>query len=220
MGKRLILLQDDEVTRIVIKGKVGRVGMSTGGRIYPSLMAREVQKICVGIRNRWKRGLTDQDPISVQAIEDTHTVAMLYEEQIGWKRHDNGMEAMAEACCTPDEVKAFLLPKIEAAFRRAKKTHSTVREARNEMWLAADKFLGQHFFVLPQRKKTIERWSKRYLSGYQKWYRRVASEEKRIRRRMEKTGVSTFNAKARALLLVSPELYDLPCGEPPLVCAP
>lgn len=131
----------------------------------------------------------------------------LYEEESVWTRHDNGMEAIAEACATPEEVKALLRPIMEDALRRAKKTHSTVREARNTMYLACNKFLGQHYYVLPQKKATLERWSKRYLKGYQKWWRRVESERKRFLRRREKYGEGHVNPLVSALALVSPELY-------------
>ena len=188
---------------LVVEGKVGRCDMPTGGpRVYPRIMEREIRRLRVEIRKRWKRGLTDQDPVDVLGSDMT----ALYEESSLWTRHDNGMEAIAEACATPDEVRALLRPLMEHAFRKAKKTHATVREARNLMFIAVNKFLGQHYYVLPQKKATIERWSKGYLKGYQKWWRRVDSEQKRIRRKHEKND-SSGNSLAEALRLVSPELF-------------
>jgi hypothetical protein len=131
----------------------------------------------------------------------------LFDEVSVWKRHDCEMLALAEASVPPDEVRAMVLPRVERAFLRAKKTHAHVREARSMMLVAVNKFLGEHYYVLPRRKATVEGWYKRYLKGYQKWYRRVAAEERRIRRRKEKNGQSG-NALAEALRLVSPELYE------------
>lgn len=125
-----------------------------------------------------------------------------------YEKHDNGMEAIAEACCTPEEVKAILLPKLEAAFLEAKRAHMPVREARGNIYRAAYKFLGTHYYVLPQQKKTIERWSKRLLKGYQKWWKRVEAEAKRIERKYEKNG-SYGDPTTDAIRLVSPELYPM-----------
>ena len=46
-------------------------------------------------------------------------------------------------------------------------------------------------------------WSKVYLKGYQKWWRRVASEQKRI---AAKNGMNG-NSLGEAIRLISPELF-------------
>jgi len=206
--RRRLRIQQDPQKKIIVEGVIGRCGVPTiNRRVYSrSIMEREIKKLRVEIRERWKRGLTDQDPTDVLGSDMT----AMYEESSLWTRHDNGMEAMAEACCSPDEVKAIVLPFIERAFLKAKKTHASIREARNLMHIAAYKFLGEHYYVLPQKKATIERWSKRYLKGYQKWWRRVSTEEKRIRRKHEKNGTSAgSHSLVEALHLVSPELFAM-----------
>jgi len=129
----------------------------------------------------------------------------LYEDT-RYKRHDIEMLAIAEACCTPEEVEAVLRPIMARAYRRSMKTHATVREARSAVLDACEKFLGQHYYVLPRQRITLASWSKVYLKGYQKWWRRVKIEEGRIAAKNLKNGKSG-NSLADALRLISPELF-------------
>jgi len=122
-------------------------------------------------------------------------------------QHDNEMLALAEAISSPEEVIALIRPRVERAFRRAKKTHSTVAEARRNMWGAANSFLHSHFYVLPGKDRIVNDWCTVLLKRYQKWWRRVEKERKRITRRNEKLNLFGGNARREAMDLISPELF-------------
>jgi hypothetical protein len=122
-------------------------------------------------------------------------------------KHDNEMLALAEAVSTTEEVVALVLPLIARAFRRAKKTHTPIGQARSMMWLEVTRFLNEHYYVLPQQEATINGWSKNYLKGYQRWWWKVEKKRKKIERLNEQKGRSG-NARAEALRSISPELYE------------
>lgn len=123
-------------------------------------------------------------------------------------KHDNEMIALAEAWTPVEEVVAIVRPRIEQAFLRAKKNHSPVGTARQSMWFAVCGFLNRHYYDLPQQERVFKEWSRDLLKGYQKWWRRVEKERKRLQRRSAKTGIIHLNgSRDLALRIVSPELF-------------
>ena len=201
--KRRKRIQQNPPKKLVVEGVFGRCDMPSGPRVYSrSIMVRELQRLCIKIRKRRKRGLTDQDPSGV--YEDA--MNQVYDEKYA-RRHDDGLLALAEASTPPEEVLALIEPLMAREFHRAKKTHMRVGRARDAMELVVERFLNRSFYVLPQKKRIIDKISKRHLKGYQKWYRRVEAEEKQISRRLEKNG-KNGSPLAEALRLVSPELFE------------
>jgi hypothetical protein len=134
-------------------------------------------------------------------------MSLLYDEDSVWTRHDNGMEAIAEACATPEEVEALIFPLMDNAFRRAKKTHCEIGSARSMVRIVALKFLGEHYYVLPEQERRINKRSRKLLKGYQKWWKKVERMRKRLEANRAQTGQGHINPRAEALARISPELY-------------
>ena len=124
------------------------------------------------------------------------------------KKHDNGMLAIAESLATREEVLALLQPLAESAFLASKRNASPVYSARWNVILRLNRFCEGHYYAGFQRKKTIDRITKRLLRGYQKYLRRVEREEAKIRKRCQKEGKTSAHARQDAIRAVCPELFE------------
>ena len=199
--------------KLVVKGKIGRVGMPTGGpRRWPKIMKRaehSLRQIFNRERRRRKRGLTDKDPINTLTGFSPFEVRMAGAIDMEEEKHDNGMLALAESLASRKEILAILTPMGEEELLRVKRAHHPIQRARRTIIDKLTRHCKNHHYGNFKRKTAIDRITKRLLKGYQHWWVCVQVERRRIEKRAEQNGhyVARNKVIERAVRMVSPELF-------------
>jgi len=176
---------------MIVKGKIGRYPgpPHINKRVYSrSIMEREFENLTI---------------LSLKSVSEVEAFAMKT-----YEKHDIGMLAIAEALATPEEVMALLLPRAERSFRRAKREHRPVGQARAMIHTTCFRFLEETHYHLPRRKVTIDRIAKDLLKGYQKWWGRVDRHRKLLEAQDKKAGVFGYGYARKAVEKLSPELFE------------
>ncbi len=118
-----------KVGKFYIEGKVGRIGMPTGGRCYSrNIMEREIKRLTAQLAS---------------VVSSDGDEAMTKDEK-------PGMLALAEASCTHKQICAILYK--EARRLLNSESHWTQRE----LVLALTRFCNRKHWTQFQKKKTVE----------------------------------------------------------------